>query len=142
MVVDFARPSLAELEAMGLARPHFDKLADHDPALEKYDYIILNDSVPLKTKDEIAIKTARYSYPMPLINREGNRPPLVPAFERWDQNRDDGHGSTNGRTIAKPSIDSQKKALFGTSQMTEHQLLLMPHRVPAFSLKTKRWRML
>lgn len=142
MVVDFSRLGLTELEIIGLARPHFDKLVDHDPALEKYDYIFLNDCKLLGPKNEITVETARYLHPTPRTNREETRPPLSSAFERSDQSRvNDSCRSMSERTIVVPFINPQKRTLFGASQMTEHQLLLMPYRVPAFSLNTKKWCM-
>lgn len=142
MVVDFLRPRSIDLERMGIVWPRFDEMVDLDPALENYDYIFLNDPELSKIKDEKAGKATPSSQSMPTTIRRAIRRPVSPMSD--DSNRatvNYGRRPASSRVIIIPSVDSRKKAMLGTTQMTEHQLLLMPYRVPAFSLNTKRWRM-
>jgi hypothetical protein len=149
MVVDFLRPGSADFDTMGLPSPRFDELINPDPALENYDYIFLNDWSLLKTKDgRIGQPRYKSSDEIVLLHPEGlSRPPPPPPpqpvdYERWDPAViNDGRRPTSERTAVNPSSIPQKKVLLGTTQMTEHQLLLMPNRAPAFSTSTKKWRM-
>jgi hypothetical protein len=146
MVVDFLRPEFDELETMGLTWPRFDELTNADPALENYDYIFLNNSALMKTRDVIIGQSSKYEYPEePPRRREyaSSVPrPRDDDYERWDRPiaNDGGRPMSETRAV-KSSSTSQKKTSLGTTLMTEHQLLLMFNRVPAFSTSTKRWRM-
>lgn len=141
MVVDFLRPRSIDLERMGIVWPRFDEMIDSDPLLEKYDYIFLNDPELSKIKDEKAAKASKASKSMPTATRRAIRRPVSPVSD--DSNRatvNYGRRPASDRIMMISSVDSQKKAVLGTTQITEHQLLLMPYRVPAFSLNTKKWR--
>jgi hypothetical protein len=144
MVVDFLRPEPDDFDTMGLVSPRFDELIDPDPALENYDYIFLNNSTLLKNKDGRIVQP-RYKSSDEIVVLPPPPPPPQPQlvdYERWDPAViNDGRRPTSERTAFNPSSISQKKLLLGTTQMTEHQLLLMPNRVPAFSTSTKKWRM-
>jgi hypothetical protein len=143
MIVDFLRPGDIDLETMGLAQPHFDHLTNPDPAFEVYDYIFLNDPELSKVNDDPAVKAMRSSYSRPTTTVMKIRRPISPSFGGSDRATIyHGRRSISERVIVRSRVvDSQKKLLLGTTQITEHQLLLMPCRVPAFSLNTKKWRM-
>jgi len=140
MVLDFLRPRSDDIERMGIAWPRFDELIDSDPALESYDYIFLNDPELSKVKDEEAGKATPSWQTVSITTRTVIiRRPVSPISD--DSNRATvNHGRRPASDRILRSIDSRKKAVFGTTQMTEHQLLLMPFLVPAFSLNTKKWR--
>jgi hypothetical protein len=143
MIVDFLRPENIDLETMGLAQPQFDYLTNSDPAHEVYDYIFLNDPELTKFNDDPAVKAMRSSYSPPTTTVREIRRPVSPIFGDSDRATIyHGRRSTSERVIVKSRVvDSKKKLLFGTTQITDHQLLLMPCRVPAFALNTKKWRM-
>ena len=142
MVVDFLRPRNIDLQKIGMVWPRFDALIDPDPALEHYDYIFLNDPELSKMKDQATAKPKLPSYPVPTTTRKVIRRAVSPDSGDSDRATVNlGRQPMSERIILVPSVDLRKKALLGTTQITEHQLLLMGYRVPAFSLSTKKWRM-
>lgn len=58
----------------------------------------------------------------------------VTGIERTYDNREPA-----GQAVDYQAIDYQAKALYATSDMTEHQLLLLSATSPAFALSTKQW---
>jgi hypothetical protein len=150
MVVDFLRCQTTDLETLGFALPEFDEPGDSDPALEQYDYIFLNDFELSNMERGPPVRSASMRIPRSTEFRRVPRspPPPPPRRPRLGPSKSNGWGwgmgiHENDRLTTgereKPIFNSQKEASLGTTQMTEHQLLLMPYRVPAFSTNTKKW---
>jgi hypothetical protein len=144
MIVDMIRPGRSVCEATGLLWPSvaLPELNYHNPAFENYDYIFLNDSELETTKDETTVNTPAYSGSTSRTIGKNSVP--RPAPQPWDNIVpviDDTDPAMIRRARFSRSVNWRRKALLGTTQITEHQLLLMPFYVPAFSLSTKKWCM-
>jgi hypothetical protein len=107
---------------------------DGHEAYLPYDHIYLKDEAdydgPTAYQDAQPIYPPPQPPPQPKYGSRKSKK-KAKAHRQWDTNVDN--------SITERPIDLHAKDIYKTSDVTEHQLLLLRPVAPAFALSTKQW---
>lgn len=148
MVVDYRTPSSHDKRTMGYQEPSFDSPAVSHSLFESYDYIYFGDretptSASRYVPEDEEIYSRRHAYwrtessPSPSLRRARKRHEISSPERDYDY---DEYRRSPEMQEGRSSVNPLLKARYATTNVTEHQLLLLNPVAPAFSLSTKQWR--